>query len=247
MTFTNRGQSAVEVPTPIPQSNRYRFFDFGFRIYDPETQLLIQEGRGGQAMPPKFGDPPMELAPGESVTSFWIVFFPSLSEFNSVFWTPRRGGGTVTLRSVFLLGEYRELAHLGDPHEVILEARKETEMEVLEKWAKISGEVPAEGPSPADLGIAFGRPLNRAETEEVARHVGGELSDLLRLSLRLEELYAMPPEAEEAACPALVEWLQSQPDIKRQALTQAAQRIAQTYEPKMFVTADALQQAQGNE
>jgi hypothetical protein len=246
MTFTNRGRTEIEIPTLSPRSNSERF-DFGFRIYNPEARLLIHEGNGAQGKPREFGDDPMKLAPGEAVRHYWIVFLPKLQDFKSTFWSPLRDRGKVMIRSVYILGESRDLALLGDPHEIVVDARDEMEMQALTKWAKIGDDGVAKGPSPADLGIAFGRPLNRLETADVAAEVRGELADLLRLSLRLQELYAMAPEAEEAACAELIEWLRKQPDIKRQTFLQAARRIAEAYEPRMFVTADALKQAQRND
>jgi hypothetical protein len=57
----------------------------------------------------------------------------------------------------------------------------------------------------------------------------GELGDLLRLTICLQDICATPPDDRDAGNRALVEWLNQQPEIKRRALAYELRSICGSY------------------
>jgi hypothetical protein len=218
VTIVNRGKETVTVRFPSEDLNT-----FGFRVFDPQNQLEFRTFGGGGVVG---GVEPATYEPGRRVTLYRTVFLPGLRLTDHAFWKPIRSGEKVSVYAVY--GITSEVALMSNLLEIRVSPRDEAELRLLEEWADAEKGY-TKGPHPGSFGVQFRSALPLEQTSEIAPRVGGELGSLLRFSQRVQEIYAEPADSRDPADRKLVEWLQTQPGVKRRALAKKAQSAAANY------------------
>jgi len=232
VTIVNRGQAAVTAPSPD-----LTLGTFELELYNPQTGLSVVPQDWGRG----FGIPgQVRYEPGKPVKHYWIVFVPKLYRLKKdPFWKPVRKGGPIYLSGLYYLT--RRLVLRSEGVDIGVQPREREEVETLKRVMNEEPRPYFKGPHPAGLGIQIRPQLNRDATVALAATVkSGELGDLLRLTIRLQDIYATPPEARDAENRALIEWLNEQPEIKRRALAYELRRICGSHH--MTSTAKALEE-----
>ncbi len=225
--IVNRGASVVSAVPEYYHGDR-----FAFRIRDPQTGLqIVRHGHGTPA--------PNQFQPGEIVTFYQYVFLPGLHDPNrNDFWKSIRNGQSIQLWGSYPLSP--KMAVSSDGQDITVNARADEELRTLQRWAWAEIERSGKGPVPSDFGLHLLRPLDHTQTLQLASQIQpGEIADLLFVTMRLQELYATPPESRAAGDKTLVEWLRNQPDIKREALIKETRNLTESY--NMPTTMKALQ------
>ncbi len=221
VTFLNRGDMILTGPLPRPDTNA-----FVFRVRDPNTDspAILQAGIGEHVETAKT----VQFEPGKPVKFYWYLFIPDLQGFDDPAWHALRRGQQITIAGQYRVGPV-SVAHSRAEY-VYVDARDNAEMRALERWTKTEPMGDSKAPGPGDFGMQFQGPLSRQQTSELAERIkSGELADLLRLTIRLQDLYAAPAESREAGFRSLDEWLSRHPDVMRETLTNHVRMILETY------------------
>jgi hypothetical protein len=219
VTIVNRGQTTVTGPPPSTYLST-----FGFRVYNSTSHLEFRHLGGGGFVG---GGPPVEFEPDIPVIYYHRLYLPGLPLRDHPFWKSVQGERPLDIYAVYYLT--REVALVSNTLDIVVQERDEREMRVLEKWALADVKTSGKGPTPNDFGIQFYRPLDRAQTADIASQISGELQNLLHLTLRFQDLFALRPQTNERIDRELVKWLERQPDIKRQFLIKEARGRAEAY------------------
>ncbi len=228
VTIVNRGKEAVSA-LPTYHSDRFRF-----EIRNADTHLVMWkiDAEGERS--------PLEFAPGKPNTFHQFLFVPGARLFNHPFWAPNRQREEF----YYICGVYR-LNDAGDElrskwQDLLVHARNDAELRSLERWAWAEVQTSGKEPAPNHFGLHFLRPLGHRQTLQIASQIQpGEIANVLEVTMRLQELYATPPELRAAGDDTLIEWLRKQPEIKRQALTKKTRNLTESY--NMPSTMNAIQ------
>lgn len=219
VTIVNRGLGLAAAPNAHPDVNT-----FTFRAVDPSSDLetrIYGSGGGG------FGGAGTHVYhPGRPVRHYWYFLSPDIIKYERPFWKPLQGGASLLVGGVYNLRPGLSLS--SNVINITLSERNQRESEALRKWMPTGKiDVFEPGPNGASFGLQFLAPLIRDQVLEAAVvFKDGEIADLLQLTLWMQTLYRLPDEARATENERLVEWLQKQVDIKRQALTIASRNIA---------------------
>jgi hypothetical protein len=235
VTILNRGATAITRPAPHPDLST-----FAFRVSDPTDGLDLDftQVRVG-------GEPPVakevRFEPGIPVKYYWYLFLPDVQHFDDPFWAPVRKG-----RELFVSGVYGDGSRKfgwGDAKYVRVVPRDDEEIRTLERWkgaGRQASDHRYQGPGPSDFGLQFLGKLNRQQTAEIAAGIKtGELADLLRLTVRMQDIYAATAGGRETLNRDLAKWVSNQPDVMREALANKLQSLATAH--GLSSTARALQ------
>jgi hypothetical protein len=236
VTFINRSEATITGPIPHPDLNTIDIFLRDLNAPDSVPRRK-QAAYGARA-----DGKTVDFEPGKPVTFYWYVFLPGVGQFDDAFWAPIRGGGKISIIATYREGEV-ELGWTRKAEFIQVVPRDGTEMHALERIARrqdlVNADMPSDGPCPSDFGLVFLRNAKRNETETFASQIKtGELADMLQLSIRLQDIHAIPPSERESTNRLLVEWLEKQPDIMRATLIQQIRSIAERH--GLLSTAKAL-------
>jgi len=228
VTIINRGDAVVTAPPP---SLDLRTFDF--KIHDRETELEMTSLIGGGFS----GGDDVKYEPGQSKKHYWTIFMPALARIDHPFWKPMRDGRQLLASGKYPLGSGLSVSSNGE--EVYVASRNDEELRVLQHWSTIKVTDYEDVPHVASFGLQV-KAVNRRQTLELANKIKTrEISDLLQLTIQLQNLHESQPEGRESGNRILVEWLKAQPDIKRQALTAKVRSLAESH--RMDSTVHAIQ------
>lgn len=228
VTITNKGKAVVVGPAIGPLWDNFEFL-----LMEPETRTAQVVARGGGSA--NVGE--VEYYPNKPSRHYAILFVPPLYSLDQSFWEPFRDGKRVVVSGHYALSDRLSVRSSGV--EIFINPRHPDELRHLEKWASEKIEY-SKGPNPVNFGIGFRGALSREQSIKVLAPMReSELADLLQLSIRLQELYALDPKFRQKDNDLLVEWLKEQPDIKRQTLVREVSRIASNF--KMDSTKDAVE------
>jgi hypothetical protein len=118
--------------------------------------------------------------------------------------------------------------------------RDPEELRILNRWAWLYQSNHVEGPETAFFGLSLGALERRQMQNLLSQLQPGELADLLALTIRLQDLYHGTPEFRTTGNRELVEWLQAQPEIKREVLLRESLSCAQSHQ-RLSSTETALE------
>ena len=216
-------------PMPRPDGNAVEFV-----IRDPNDAAdvtikpLMQVAEPSQTKTVTF-------EPDKPGKFYFYVFLPGLKEREASFWQKALANGGVMLVCTYRDGD--NVQHRANTR-VQFVPRDAEEMRALDRWQRLTLQPEEMGPSTGDFGIDFTRPLSRTQTAGIASQIKtGELADLLRLTIRLQDIYAKPASMREAGNRELVEWLQKQPDIMGQTLLRKCRTVAALHQMSSTVKA----------
>lgn len=231
VTIVNRGEEPVSGRRPDLWLNTLRF-----TMSHSKSRMSYTYSEGGA-----YGDKPIVFEPHKPVKYYCYFFLPRFVRYDNPFSKLFRGGGELGISCTY--GLRPEVTLNSRRHYVSVKARNESEIASLAYWVKDKKEAKREdrrwGPTPADFRLPVNL-ANRKEMGEFAFHtvLDGELGGLVVLSLKLRDLYELPPESREAGNRKLVEWLLKQPEVKCQVLLRKLRSIALNY--NMTSTFEAL-------
>ncbi len=223
VSIVNRSERVVTGPTP-----RLDGTNFVFYVYDPNKDSpdspVPQVAVGGPVSVAKT----VQFEPGKPMHFNCYLFLPDLLGFDEPFYKPFRRGENVGVQGQYRYGPVQVASSRAET--VRIDGRDQDEMCLLERWAKAEPLGDGKGPGPRDFGMQFQGPLSRQQVSELADRIKtGELADLLRLTIQLQDLYAAPPESREAGHRSLDEWLSKHPDVMRETLREHVRTILETY------------------
>jgi hypothetical protein len=234
VTIANRGKAPI---LALPATSDLATFRFELR--DENSGLVLWQNGAGHA--PE-GTPFITYEPGQPVAQYFQLFLPPLGRSNDPFWKPVCQRGEVLVAGVYRIkagkgGAGVEVRSGWQP--VNLDEPEDDPFAVFARYANDKSEPSEKGPVPADFGLSSRGIYNRSRTAEVAAAVTSpELADLLGLTMRMQQLYALPDAERGPKNAALRGWLEGLPDIKRQYLTRRTHEVALGY--KMRSTAETL-------
>ncbi|MEX2173760.1 MAG: hypothetical protein WD872_05315 [Pirellulaceae bacterium] len=221
VTIVNRGDAVATA-----RCLSHYLGTFRYEIYDVDRQLIFRPPGGGGLG----GCDPVTYEPGKPVIHYWNTFVPGLLWLNHPFWQPNR-----TERQAYLISAVYTLDKSGQELrskwiDLAVEPRPDDELRHLDRWTWADPRGFQNVPLPSSFGLHLRGVQNPRQTRQFASQIQpGEIADLLTLTLKLQDLYAAPPEMRDVGTRDLVQWLKEQPDIKRQALTKAAHSSASSH------------------
>jgi hypothetical protein len=219
VTIVNKGNDAVLATNPDIYAG-----SCAFSAQELKTNLRINCS-GPEAGSAVVGDPKqIEYLPGVPMKQGWTIFAPYTSEVGNHFWTAAQDNRKVQIW--FELALEKKVSLRSDPITVQLQPRDKEEFKAIEKWTPWDKQRGDTNICPINLGVHLNAVNTKQEAKDVASEIkSGELGELLRLIVQLQEL-ADSPDKQETGAAVLIGWLKSQPDIKRQLMSA---RIAQMY------------------
>lgn len=215
LQIVNRGKDIVRAPRPVEGL-------VGFQATDVESGAntdcsLIPVGAC-------LDIELIDFPPGHPHKYFFHTFLPKMHQLDHPFWRGIENRGV----RMFCRIPYKRLWLVSDLTSARIIPRDLREMEALRRWSR-SDATRKEFDTKLLPGSVASIPLynvrTRKDTKDVAAAVqSGEIADLLQVTLRLQELES-PTANREDLSQALVEWVKSQPDIKRQWLANRLTRF----------------------
>jgi hypothetical protein len=219
-SLTNRGTESVTVPA-LDLTASYASILAHDRDLDLTVSVTSASGAGGSRS--------VEIAAGKTLKKYGVVLLPSVGRIDHPFWKPIQAGKEIALSCVYARRPGVRLGSRSVPLRV--DERDKEQTAVLARWR---GEMPSQflGPSPNDLVLLFPQlNLNRSQTTAAREALGkGELADLLLLTQQLQEMYVLAEDDRGPRSRLLIEWLQKQPAIKREALLHATRGLSEAYQ-----------------
>jgi len=216
VTLTDRREDPFSAAFLVPQRNLWSArLSVIFSFLGPGGNFEFRET---YRVAPEEWEGPEVVEPGQSVRYYCCLAVPPLAQWKDAFWREAGLAGGVELTAAYQVASSpgstatitSKVWHLG------LKARPDSELAALALWHQRAtrGQVPLRGPTPVD----FGLPLQIADPKELAEFVrrirfSGELGDVLALSLRLRELFDLPPPARDEGNRQLLDYLRKKPDF----------------------------------
>lgn len=226
LSINNRSTDTISAPVPNPVLP-----GFEFAVYDDQTELHFHTSVGKG-----FGGGQQKYFPNVTVKSYHAVYLPHLVYHDHRFWTPFGEGRS--MRVIGQLSLRKGLYLFSNAADVYVSARDKDQLRALLHWSRVKVTDYENVPHIRAFGLQVNA-VNAAQTLDLASKIGeGEICDVLQLTLKLQQLQSLPPDQREPRNRDLVQWLQKQPDIKRQCLARETRAIAAGHD--MDSTAEAV-------
>lgn len=178
-------------------------------------------------------------------TTTWYKreFVPPIADANRGFWQCQASTRKLVLEcsyTIYVSKRLGEVRVMSEPIGLRVKSRDSDEISILDELKERDANRDPEtsnGPAATDFGIGLAILTDPGWAHYAAENISGGLGELIRLSVRLNELYQLSRKSEQVVWSdearqkerQLLRWLLRQPDIKRPMLLLEVESLAERY------------------